>query len=136
MNAFFSGVTGSVLLFVLTLLSGIWVSHAGKPYPTVIFTIHKLVAVGAVFIIVRNIYRLQQATPLRAYIGPGALLITGLLFLALIVSGSLLSLQDGGLLHLQMSLLSTIHTIHQVSPLLVLIAAGLSLSLLVGARPA
>ena len=35
------------LLFVFTLLSGVWVSHSGKPINTVIFTIHKLIALAA-----------------------------------------------------------------------------------------
>jgi hypothetical protein len=136
MNAFFSGTGGSALLFVLTVTSGILLSHSGRPYPTVIFNIHKLIAVGAVFIIVRNIYHLQQATALRAYAGPGALLVTGLLFAALVISGSVLSMQNGGLLSLQAPLLETMHTVHQVAPVLTLIAAGLSLGFMAGARAA
>lgn len=136
MNAFFSGSGGSALLFVITVTSGILLSHSGRPYPTVIFNVHKLIAVGAVFVIVRNIYRLQQAAPLRAYVGPGALLITGLFFVALIVSGGVLSMQDGGLLSLQTPLLETMHTVHQLAPVLVLLSAGLSLGLMAGARAA
>lgn len=112
MNAFFSEIGGSALLFVLTLVSGILLSLSGKPYPTLIFNIHKLIAVGTVFIIVRNIYRLQQAAPLRAFVGPGTLIITGVLFLTLIISGGLLSLQDGGLLNLEGSMLGVIHSVH------------------------
>lgn len=136
MNAFFSGIGGSALLFVLTLVSGILLSLSGKPYPTMIFNIHKLIAVGTVFIIVRNIYRLQQAAPLRAFVGPGTLIITGVLFLTLIISGGLLSLQDGGLLNLEGSMLGAIHSVHQVAPILTLIAAGLTLTLLPGTSAA
>jgi hypothetical protein len=130
MNVYFSGIAGSALLFILTLASGILLSQLGKPYHTVIFNAHKLIAVGAVFVIVRNIYRLQHAAPLRASVGPGVLLIIGLLFVTLIISGSLLSLQNGGLLTLQMSMLKLIHTVHRATPLLALIAAGLALTLL------
>lgn len=136
MNAFFSGLGGSALLFVLTVTSGLLLSGSGRPYPTVIFNLHKLIAVGAIFIIVRNIYHLQQAAPLRAYVGLGALLFTGLLFVALIVSGSVLSMQNGGLLSLQAPLLETIHTVHQLAPVPALIAAGLSLGLMASARAA
>lgn len=61
---------------------------------------------------------------------------SGLFFVALVVSGSVLSMQDGGLLSLQAPLLVTIHTVHKVAPVLTLVAAGLSLSLLAGARAA
>lgn len=134
--AFLSGPGGSALLFILTVLSGVLLSLLGKPYQSLIFTIHKLIAVGAIFIIIRNIYRLQQVAPTRAFTGPGMLLITGLLFLTLIVSGSLLSVQAAGLLSLQGSMLQSIHTVHRLTPLLALIAAGLSLSLLAGSSAA
>lgn len=136
MNAFFSGVGGSALLFAIALVSGVWLSHSGYPYPSLVFTVHKLIAVGTVFVVVRNIYRVQQAAPLRAFVGPGALLITGLLFIALIVSGGLLSLQSGGLLNLPRPLHESVHLVHRVSPLLALMAAGFTFWLLPGARMA
>jgi len=36
------------IIFALTLASGVWLSNAGKPYNNAIFTIHKLIALGAV----------------------------------------------------------------------------------------
>jgi hypothetical protein len=38
------------LLFLLTLASGVWVSHSGKPINVVIFTIHKLIALATVIV--------------------------------------------------------------------------------------
>jgi hypothetical protein len=39
-------IPGSV--FLLTLVSGVWLSCSGKPLNTGIFTVHKLIALGAV----------------------------------------------------------------------------------------
>ena len=36
------------IVFVLTLVSGVWLSRSGKPLDTGIFTVHKLIALGAV----------------------------------------------------------------------------------------
>lgn len=42
-----SGVVGTGLLFLFIFLSGFWLSHSGKPYNTLIFTIHKLIGLAA-----------------------------------------------------------------------------------------
>lgn len=47
-------------MFFLTIGSGIWLSNSGKPYNTVIFTIHKLIALTAVVftvILIVNLFR-------------------------------------------------------------------------------
>lgn len=134
MSAVLSGFGGYVGMFVVTLLSGILLSHLGQPYNSLIFTIHKLIAVATLILVARYVYKLNQAIDVSSFIGPGALLVTGLLFVALIISGALLSLQGGALLSLQAPLLQTIHTIHQVTPMLALISAGLTVYLLAAVR--
>ena len=42
----FSGIFGAVL-FLLTIGFGIWIALQGKPYGMVLFTVHKLTAIGA-----------------------------------------------------------------------------------------
>ncbi len=37
-------------LFLIIIGSGIWVSKIGKPYNNLLFNIHKLIALGAVFL--------------------------------------------------------------------------------------
>ena len=41
-------ITGAGLLFLFTIGTGIWLSNSGKPYNTLIFNIHKLIALGTV----------------------------------------------------------------------------------------
>ena len=38
------------VLFILTLAFGVWLSRSGKPYNTLIFNIHKLIALAAVVV--------------------------------------------------------------------------------------
>lgn len=114
------------LLFVFTLLSGMWLSHLGKPFNGMVFTIHKLIAVATVIIIARNVYQLYKVVDVQALVTPGTILITGLLFATLIVTGALLSLK--------ISLPDAIHTIHQVTPWLALAATTMSIYLLASDR--
>ena len=59
---------------------------------------------------------------------------TGRLFVALVVGGAVLSLQDGAVLEVQQSMSSAAHTIHQAAPLLALLATALTIYLLAGVR--
>ena len=38
------------VLFILTLVFGFWLSRSGKPYHTLIFNVHKLIALAAVVV--------------------------------------------------------------------------------------
>ena len=84
-------VLSAGLFFLFIFLSGFWLSRTGKPYPTVLFTIHKLIALGAVVFLFLAVHRAQQTVPL----GPReitVLVITGLFFAGTILAGGLLSL--------------------------------------------
>ncbi len=113
------------LLFLFTFVFGIWLSNTGKPYNSVLFNIHKLIALGAVIATAVTVYHLRANVEIRTLI-LGTIVITGLLFLALFVSGALLSI--GKPEH------AAILTIHRVAPLLAVIAAALTLYLLVGSK--
>jgi hypothetical protein len=104
------------LLLLLTPLSGLWLSSLGKPYNSGVFTIHKLIAVATVVIVAMNIYRFSTSIGLRRSIEIGVVAVIGLLFLALIVTGGLLSLD----IHLRGIPL----IVHQVAPLLALISTS------------
>ena len=45
------------MIFLLTLASGLWLSRAGKPLKTGIFTVHKLIALAAVVVTVLQTYK-------------------------------------------------------------------------------
>jgi hypothetical protein len=104
-------------LFFFSLVSGVVLSNSGKPYPGAIFTVHKLVALGTVIVIGRSVYHLYGAVGVRA-LAPVILAVAGLAFLALFVSGGLLSIRD--------SLPAAVLRIHQVAPLLALVSVSIA----------
>jgi hypothetical protein len=126
MNAIVSKPAIGGLLFLLTALSGIWLSHSGKPYNSGIFTIHKLVALGTVIFLAVNAYRLYKVVDLQVFIGLAVIAAAGLFFLALIVSGSLLSVN--------VPLGGAALRIHQIAPLLALLASVVTFYVLASAR--
>lgn len=108
--------------FAVILLSGIVTSWLGKPYNPAAFGLHKIAAVGTVFLlftIIRSL--LKNVEP--GTVAPLVFAITGILFLALLVSGALLSLSIGPAVVLR---------VHQAIPLPVIVFSVLSVYLLVG----
>jgi hypothetical protein len=116
-------VIGLLLLF--TLLSGVWVSNAGRPYHTGIFTIHKLIALGAVIFTVVTVQQLRIGMDTRT-LAVGAIVVTGLLFLSLFASGALLSIGKPDHIAILM--------IHRVAPLLAVIATAATMVLLISSK--
>src|SRR5512139_931179 len=113
------------VLFLFTFVFGIWLSNSGKPYNSVLFNIHKLIALGVVILTAVTLYHLRADVEIRT-LAWGAIVIVGLLFLALFVSGALLSI--GKPEHI------AILQIHRVAPLLAVIATALTLYLLVSSK--
>ncbi len=103
-------IAGLLLLF--TLISGVWLSYSGKPLNVAIFTIHKLIALATVIVISVNVNHLYRAVEFRTFLELVLIAVTGLLFLALFISGALLSRGN--------PLPEAILRIHQVAPLLAL----------------
>ncbi|MFL7837346.1 MAG: hypothetical protein AB8I52_00990, partial [Candidatus Promineifilaceae bacterium] len=101
------------LLVLLTLVSGVWLSHSGKPYSSMIFTIHKLIALATVIIIGVNVYHLFGTMDGNTLVALSVITVSGLLFLALFISGALLSLIPAGLLSLEKPMPEIILKIHQ-----------------------
>ena len=110
------------ILFTLTLLSGLWVSNSGKPYNSFIFGIHKIIAVVTVVLLGIEVVNLFKTIDTRTFSMITAVGAAALLMLALIVSGSLLSLD--------ITLSGISLKVHQVAPLLALVASAASLYLL------
>jgi hypothetical protein len=79
-----------VILFLLTLGFGFWLSRSGRPYNGLLFNIHKLVALASVVAISVRIYHTLGSSGIQAL--PAAFIILlGLCVLALFVTGALLS---------------------------------------------
>ena len=104
------------ILFLLTLASGIWLSNSGKPLNTVIFTIHKLIALAAVVLVVIYISNILKGMEIQA-LTISLLAIAGLCVLGLFASGALISL---GKLNYEISL-----SIHRIAPLVAAAATAL-----------
>jgi hypothetical protein len=108
-------------LFLCICVFGFWLSISGKPYNQVIFTIHKLVALGAVIYLAATVYRVHRAAPLKpAYMM--IILLTVLCVLVAFVTGALLSLDK----YMPLFVLR----LHQVAPCLILLSTSASLNLL------
>jgi hypothetical protein len=102
----------------LTLAFGIWLSHAGKPYSSLLFNIHKLIALGAVIVTALTVYQARAAVTIGSFTLI-AVVATGLLFVALFVSGALLSIGQPDS--------AAILIVHRVAPWLVIITAALTM---------
>ncbi len=109
------------LLFAFTLLSGVWLSHLGKPINSLVFTIHKLIAMATVVYLAVNVYNLYKTVDMQLFIDWGIIALSGLFYLALIITGALLSRN--------MPLPSSILKIHQVAPILALVSSSITIYL-------
>ncbi len=80
----------SLFVFLIIILTGLWMNKSGKPYHLLVLTVHKLIATGFLVLAVYTIYRLQQTTPLQFL---EFLVCAGMaaVFLSAIVTGGLLS---------------------------------------------
>ena len=120
--------TGVFFLFIL--LSGFWVRRSGKPYPSGIFNIHKLIGLGTGVYLIRTVYLTNRVTPLSPaqWIATG---ITALLFIVTVVAGGLLSIfAEGGLKNMGAATQNAISLIHEFSPYIIIAATGWTLYLL------
>ncbi len=115
MNTVSSKVLGAGLFFLIIFLTGFLLSQWGRPLNSVVFTIHKLVAVGAVVLLAVTVYRTNQVAQLST-IALAATAVTGMLFLGTIVTGGLLSIGQ--------SVPSAILTTHQITPVLTVLSTA------------
>jgi hypothetical protein len=108
-----------ILLFILTLAFGFWLSKVGKPYNGALFNIHKLIALGAVIFAVIQISKTGvSGSPLLLV----ALVAAGLCAVALFASGALMSI---GKLDYALTL-----TVHRVALAMLVATAGVTAYLL------
>lgn len=106
--------------FLCIFIFGYWLSRSGKPYNQVLFTAHKLIALGLLIYLAVTVYGVHRVTPFT----PGQVLLlvlTGVCFLALFISGALVSLDK--------VMPVIVLRLHQVSPYLALLSTSVSLYL-------
>ena len=103
------------LFFLFIFLSGYWLSRTGKPYSTLVFTIHKLIGLAFGIFLIITVYRIHQTislTPLQMV----AIAITVLLFITTVAAGGMLSIDK------PMPLF--VSWIHKLLPFLTVISTG------------
>jgi len=110
-------------LFLFTLISGVIVSRSGKPLSIGLVTVHKLIAIGMVVLIGIAINQLYKTTDGKVIVEICLIVISGILFLALIATGALLTREE-------MQLPEIVLTIHKVVPLLALVSSTITVYLL------
>ncbi len=111
-------ITGAFFLFIF--LFGFVLSRAGKPYPVLLFNIHKLIALGALVYLAVTVYNLSRVAPLS----PAMIVLvvfTGLCFVVTIVAGGLLNIDKSP---------AFLAVIHRFSPYLTLLSTAAALYLL------
>jgi hypothetical protein len=109
------------LFFLFIFLSGFWLSRTGKPYSTLIFTIHKLVGLAMGIFLIVTVYRVHQAESLSA-LQISMIVIAVLLFIATVAAGGLLSIDKPVPL--------VVSFMHKLLPYLTVLSTGGSLCLL------
>jgi hypothetical protein len=117
-------ITG--ILLVGMILSGLWLSRTGKPLNTVLLTIHKLVTLATLIFLIVILLQIHRVTPLSP-LELGISLLAGLLFLALIATGGLLS--TGNHMPPQVQLC------HRYLPYALLLSAALDIYLVLPLKP-
>ncbi len=113
------------LTFLLIFLFGFWLSSMGIPYGSLILTAHKLLAVGAFIYLALQAYNLARVTPLNP-MEWAILMITGLLFIATIASGSALATGK--------AMPAFVSQLHLLLPFLVLASTAVSLTFIIFSR--
>jgi chromate transport protein ChrA len=113
------------ILFLLTLVFGFWLSHLGKPYHSILFNVHKLIALGTVVVAVIQLSQMLKNADARVLI-IALLVVAALCVVALFISGALMSM---GKLDYALTL-----TIHRIALLVVIIALA-PIVYLLGRKP-
>jgi hypothetical protein len=114
-------IPGIVLL--LTLVSGLWLSNAGKPLNTAIFTLHKLIALGSVILAAIQFFNILKNSEVHAIV-IALIGLAGLAVLALFASGALMSIGKANY--------SLVLIVHRIAPVIMIAAAAVSILLLSG----
>lgn len=110
-----------IILFVLTVAAGFWVTKTGKPYNTGIFTLHKLLALAAVVLAAIAIAKFLKIAPAQPVI-IALIVLAALSIIALFATGALMSIQK--------NVGSAWLLIHRIAPFILAGSIGISIYLI------
>jgi hypothetical protein len=123
MNASQLRIVISGVLYLLIFGSGFWLTRSGRPYSTIVVTIHKLISVGAFIFLAVSLYRINRGVPLSgAVIATG--IVTGLFFLGTIATGAMLTAEP--------PMPDVVLWLHRIAPFLTVAATAVTLYLRLG----
>jgi len=109
------------LVFLLTLVFGLWLSRSGRPYNGLLFNVHKLIALGAVILIARQVYRTlagpEHQSLLFILVALAAISVIALFFTGAMMSAEKLNYE-------------TMLTIHRIGPFLLVMMLAVTVYLL------
>lgn len=112
--------------FLLTVVFGFWVSEIGRPYNGLLFNIHKLIALGTVIIVAIRVNEALKNSQSQGLV-VGLIVVAALAVMALFVSGAFLSI--GNVKY------EVVKLIHNVAPVIAVLAMGGVIYLLSGRVP-
>lgn len=118
-------ITITGLLYLFTILTGLWLSYSGKPLNTLLFNTHKLIALASVIFTVIVIHNLHKNVEIRI-VTLTLIIATGLFILVLFISGALLSFEKPAY--------KIILTIHSITPILTVITTAATIYLLISKK--
>ncbi len=120
MDIMTKAVTALVLL-AASLLSGLWLSRKGRPLPSALLTIHKIISLAGAAWLVALLVQQHRIMPLGAAIWVAAI-AWAVCFVAAIASGGALSLDR--------PVRTPILRLHQIAPMLTALGGTVTLYLL------
>jgi hypothetical protein len=106
-------LTGLGLLFLLIIISGIWLTKTGRPYQNIVFNVHKLISLLTVVLGAIMVYNLQKGLEISG-LATSLMILAGIMFIILTITG--------GLLNLDKPFYDTLRIVHRVlSPLSIIL---------------
>jgi hypothetical protein len=121
MNTFQFRFGITALLFFLIFFTGFWLSRTGKPYGSLLFSIHKFMALGFLIFLGITVYKNSAIYPLNP-IQLILVCVTVICFLSTIITGGLQSIDQ--------AMPPLVLRLHQFMPYLALLFTAVSLYLI------
>ena len=127
MNTITSKLVVAGILFLFTLISGVILHNSSRPLSIGLVTVHKLIAVGTAVLVGMAVNQLYKTVDGKAILEMSLMVISALLFLALIATGAFLTREE-------MQLPEVVLQIHRIAPLLALVSSSLAVYLFAKGR--
>jgi hypothetical protein len=123
MESLFTKLISAGVLGIITLITGVLLSNAGRPLNAVLFNLHKIISVATVVLIIVFVIQLYKAGETKTMLEIGMIILTILFFIALVATGGMLSFER--------EWPAIVLKIHQVLPLVSLAFSAISSYMLI-----